>query len=107
MSEVLDRLMAVIEERKNAPGEASYTASLMAGGDLILKKVVEEALETVLAAKVESRERVTAEAGDLVYHLFVLLAMKGITLKDLEDELDKRAGKSGFERKRERTDSGV
>ena len=87
----LSQLETVIAERlKDAP-EGSYTARLAAQGPLkIAQKVGEEGVELALAAVAESGERVTAEAADLVFHLLVLLALRGITLDQLVAELEQR-----------------
>ena len=90
---VLDELFAVIERRRDALPEGSYTASLFThekGENRVLEKLGEEVTETVLAAKDDDRERVVAEAADVVYHLLVLLAMKDVSLADLRAELRKR-----------------
>lgn len=90
------RLWGTIIERVNEPTEGSYTASLIAGGtDSVARKVVEESGEVVLAAKNHENggepERVIEESADLVYHLLVLLAERGLDLADVEHELDRRA----------------
>jgi phosphoribosyl-ATP pyrophosphohydrolase len=91
MSDTLDRLFAIILDRKQNPPPGSYTASLFAAGeDEILKKVGEEAMEVVLAAKGQRDERVIAETADLLYHTLVLLAARGLTLAQVEAELEGR-----------------
>jgi phosphoribosyl-ATP pyrophosphohydrolase len=96
------RLMAVIEDRKAHPSEQSYTSTLLAGGTAkIRKKLVEEAAELFEAAGEPGdagRGHVIRESADLVYHLCVLLADRGITLTDLESELARRFGTSGLGR---------
>jgi len=90
---VLDELFAVIEERRDALPEGSYTASLFThqkGENGVLEKIGEEAIEVVLAAKEGNDEELVGEAADLVYHLLVLLAMKGLSLADLRAELRER-----------------
>jgi phosphoribosyl-ATP pyrophosphohydrolase len=103
----LARLMAVIEDRKAHPSDRSYTSALLAGGAAkIRKKVVEEAAELFEAAgeaDASGREHVIRESADLVYHLFVLLAQRGIALADLENELARRFGTSGLDEKAART----
>ena len=91
MSEILDRLYATIESRKtNAPPD-SYTAKLFAAGENeIVKKVGEEAIEVIVAAKGQSYERVVSEMADLMYHALVLLASRGIAWRAVEDELARR-----------------
>jgi phosphoribosyl-ATP pyrophosphohydrolase len=107
MDEVLKDLAAVIEARKGAPAAESYVASLYAGGiDAILKKVGEEATETVLAAKGGDRSRVVEETADLWFHTMVMLANLGLGPEDVLEELDRRAGQSGLAEKAARTGSG-
>jgi phosphoribosyl-ATP pyrophosphohydrolase len=90
---MLHELFNVIEERKRNPLPGSYTASLLdSGGDEILRKVGEEAVEVLLAGKGESDQRLLEEAADLVYHLFVLLAWRDLSLTDVERELRRRRG---------------
>jgi phosphoribosyl-ATP pyrophosphohydrolase len=91
MSDVLERLFATILDRQVNPRPGSYTAKLLrAGEDEILKKVGEEAMEVILAAKGQGSERLTSEAADLFYHLLVLLVARGLTLADIEAELEQR-----------------
>lgn len=87
----LQKLFSTIASRKkNLPAD-SYTASLFkAGLDKIALKVAEESLEVVHAAQKETKERLTEESVDLIYHLFVLLAEKGINLNDIEKEIIRR-----------------
>lgn len=88
--DILDELFAVILDRKANPKPGSYTATLLAGGDEVLKKVGEEAMEVMLAGKGQSDDRLVAESADLVYHLLVLLASRGLTLDDVREELSRR-----------------
>ena len=91
MSDVLETLFATILDRKANPRAGSYTARLLdAGEDEILKKVGEEAMEVILAAKGQGDERVVSEVADLFYHLLVLLASRDLTLADVEAELVRR-----------------
>jgi phosphoribosyl-ATP pyrophosphohydrolase len=91
MSDVLETLFATILDRKANPHPGSYTAGLLdAGEDEILKKVGEEAMEVILAAKGQGDERVVSEVADLFYHLLVLLASRDLTLSDVEAELVRR-----------------
>lgn len=94
MSEnILEQLWAVIQDRKVHPKPGSYTVSLFEKGENeILKKVGEEAVEVIVAAKGEGDDRVVYEAADLVYHLMVLLAARGLTWQDVEEELRRRFG---------------
>ena len=88
---ILQELYNLILDRKEHPKEGSYTNKLLVGGvDKIGKKVVEEAMETVLAAKNESFADVRFEAADLVYHLLVLLAQQNVAMDDLYAELANR-----------------
>jgi phosphoribosyl-ATP pyrophosphohydrolase len=90
-SDVLRSLSATIRERQAAAPTGSYTAQLLAAGeDEILKKVGEEAMEVILAAKGEGDERLVSEVADLTYHLLVLLASRGLSLDDVEAELARR-----------------
>jgi phosphoribosyl-ATP pyrophosphohydrolase/phosphoribosyl-AMP cyclohydrolase len=87
----LSRLEQVIESRKAAPAEQSYTATLLAAGRLrIAQKVAEEAVELALASVGSGRDQVVAEAADLVYHLLVLLRNEGIELSAVVAELESR-----------------
>lgn len=88
---VLPGLFQVIEDRRENPVEGSYTTLLLdRGQDKILKKVGEEAAETIIASKNDSRGEVIYEMADLWYHCLVLLAWHGISLQELLDELEKR-----------------
>ncbi|MBN1316942.1 MAG: phosphoribosyl-ATP diphosphatase [Anaerolineales bacterium] len=88
---MLHELFATIRDRQQNPTEGSYTAHLLTGGeDRILKKVGEEAMEVILAAKGQGSQRVVEEVADLFYHTLVLLAQQGLDLSDVEDELQQR-----------------
>ncbi len=90
-SNVLSTLFATILDRQAHPRPGSYTVQLLdAGEDEILKKVGEEAVEVILAAKGQRDERLIAEVADLFYHLLVLLAARKLTLADVEAELVRR-----------------
>ena len=91
--DVLAELFAVIESRKETLPEDSYTTRLFThekGENYVLEKLGEEATETVLAAKDDDPEALAAESADYVYHLLVLLSMKGMDIEDLLDELADR-----------------
>lgn len=91
IGEVLDGLAAIVEERRGASAEESYTARLLSGPhDKLLKKIGEEATEVVIAAGAHDRDQLRYEAADLVYHLIVVLAREGLTLDDLAAELAAR-----------------
>jgi len=91
--DVIAELCSVIENRKQAPREGSYTCALLeAGPQKILKKVGEEAAEVVVAGAIESDERLVYETADLIYHLLVMLASKGLAWDDVLAELARRFG---------------
>ena len=101
---VLKQLAAVLEARKGADPESSYVAKLYDKGlDSILKKIGEEATETVMAAKDGVPEKVIYEVADLWFHSMVLLAQQGLGPDDVLKELERRFGLSGLEEKRSRT----
>jgi phosphoribosyl-ATP pyrophosphohydrolase/phosphoribosyl-AMP cyclohydrolase len=88
----VEHLRATIAERRSASPESSYTAKLFAGGvDRIGKKIGEEATEVVIAAKNGSSEELRRESADLLYHLFVLLAERGVDVDEVGEELLRRA----------------
>jgi phosphoribosyl-ATP pyrophosphohydrolase len=100
MNDVLDRLAEVLESRKGADPDSSYVAKLYAKGlDAILKKVGEEATETVMAAKDGVPDKLVYEIADLWFHTLVLLAQQGLGPRQVLDELDRRFGLSGLEEK--------
>lgn len=91
MTDTLRELWEVILDRKAHPRPGSYTASLFRKGENeILKKVGEEAVEVIVAARGEGNERVISEVADLVYHTLVLLAARGLTWEQVEAELRRR-----------------
>ena len=94
--DVLERLAAVIASRRGADPGSSYVAALFAkGDDAILKKIGEEATETVLAGKDGVPGRIASEMADLWFHCLVLLARHGMTPADVLAELARREGTSG------------
>lgn len=94
LGEVLNRLYSVIGLRQCEKPEGSYTTYLFDQGlDKILKKVGEECAETIIAAKNEDRNALVKEASDLLYHLLVLFAERGVALDELRDELLNRSTK--------------
>ena len=96
--DTLARLAAVIAQRRAADPDRSYVARLKAKGlDAMLKKVGEEATETVMAAKDGARERVAAEVADLWFHSMLVLAHFGLQPADVLAELARREGQSGLE----------
>jgi phosphoribosyl-ATP pyrophosphohydrolase len=103
MDDTLHRLARVLEERKSADPAGSYVAGLYAKGlDAILKKIGEEATETVMAAKEGVDDKVVHEVADLWFHSLVLLAHRGLGPKDVLGELERRFGLSGLEEKARR-----
>lgn len=103
MSDILDRLAATLEARKEAAPDSSYVARLYAKGtDAILKKIGEEATETVMAAKDDQPEKIIYEVADLWFHTLVLLAHKGLKPADVLNELARREGLSGLAEKANR-----
>lgn len=107
---VLAELMAVIEDRRDNPPAKSYTTTLLqAGTAKVGGKVLEEAAEVVGAAFEpgdEGREHVVREAADVLYHLFVLMAYRQVTLGQVEAELARRFGMSGLDEKAARSRPG-
>ncbi len=105
--DVLHKLMATICERKEAPADRSYTAKLFAGGlGKIGEKITEEAAEVIEAAAESGdagRAHTIHEAADVIYHLWVLLAYREISLEEVESELGRRFGISGLEEKASRS----
>lgn len=91
--DVIDDLFAVIEDRKTNLPEDSYTASLFThekGENAVLEKLGEESTELILAAKDDDTGELAHESADLLYHLLVLLSMKGMDIDDLRAELARR-----------------
>ena len=97
MNENISALYDVILKRKTEGEEGSYTRYLFEKGtEKILKKVGEECTEVVIASmKENNKEEIVNEIGDLIYHLFVLMADKDISLEDVNAELYRRSGKTG------------
>jgi phosphoribosyl-ATP pyrophosphohydrolase len=100
MGGTLERIAAVIESRKGGDAEKSYVAKLLASGeDAVLKKIGEEATETVLAAKSGDRLHLVRETADLWFHCLVLLARHGLGPADVLAELERREGIPGLDEK--------
>jgi phosphoribosyl-ATP pyrophosphohydrolase len=100
MNDILDRLAETLEARKNADPQSSYVAKLYAKGlDGILKKIGEEAAETIIAAKGGDRGQIVYETADLWFHTLVMLAQAGLHPDDVLNELARREGLSGLEEK--------
>ncbi|WP_293679847.1 phosphoribosyl-ATP diphosphatase [Thiolapillus sp.] len=103
MTDTLQQLAEVLEQRKSAAPDSSYVASLYHKGlDAILKKIGEEATETVMAAKDGDRDKIVYETADLWFHSMVLLAHAGLGPQDVLKELERRFGFSGLEEKASR-----
>jgi phosphoribosyl-ATP pyrophosphohydrolase len=108
MSDILERLAETLEARKTAAPDSSYVAKLYAKGtDAILKKIGEEATETVMAAKDGQAEKIIYEVADLWFHTLVLLAHTGLKPQDVLDELARREGLSGIAEKAARKQDGA
>jgi len=106
MSDILDRLADTIEARKGGDADASYVSRLLARGeDAILKKIGEEATETVMAAKDHDKLRIVGETADLWFHCLVMLAHYGLRPSDVLFELRRREGISGIDEKAARAAS--
>lgn len=101
--DILRRLEAAIAERFAGDPKSSYVASLRAKGlDAVLKKIGEEATETVIAAKSGEREAIVHETADLWFHCLVMLAQQGIGVDAVLAELERREGRSGIDEKNSR-----
>ena len=97
MSDVLNKLAAVLESRKGADPSSSYVASLYAKGlDAILKKIGEEATEAVMAGKDGEPGKIVYEVADLWFHSMIALAHFGLSPADVLAELERRVGLSGL-----------
>jgi len=100
MSDILERLADTIEARKGGDPDTSYVSRLLAdGGDAILKKIGEEATETVMAAKDEDKLRIVRETADLWFHCLIMLSHYGLRPTDVLFELKRREGISGIDEK--------
>jgi phosphoribosyl-ATP pyrophosphohydrolase len=93
---MLNELFVIIEDRKENPVEGSYTNKLLNEGyEKAAQKVGEEAVELIVAAGKQGRQRTVEESADLIYHLFVLLVQQGISLTEVEAELHRRHHRRG------------
>jgi phosphoribosyl-ATP pyrophosphohydrolase len=101
-ADVVARLAAVIESRKDGDAAASYTAKLLADPTLAAKKLGEEAIEAVIAATQGDKGALAAESADLIYHWLVVLAAAGVSLDDVATKLEAREGTSGLAEKASR-----
>lgn len=103
MNDVLSQLAQILEQRKLESAEKSYVASLYSKGlDTILKKIGEEATETVIAAKGGEKQQIVYEMADLWFHCLVLLADQNLGPDDVLQELQRRFGLSGLQEKAQR-----
>ena len=99
----LEHLAATIASRKGADPDSSWTAKLLAAGpEKCAAKFGEEAVEAIIEAVKGDRDRLTAEAADVIYHLLVMLAARDVTLAEVLAELDRREGTSGIAEKNRR-----
>ena len=103
MNDIIQRLTQELEARKSADPQSSYVAKLYSKGmNAILKKVGEEAAETIIAAKDGSQEDLIYETADLWFHTMVMLAQAGLSAEDVLNELARREGLSGLAEKASR-----
>ena len=99
----LHDLAATIEARKGADPDGSWTAKLLSKGpEKCAEKFGEEAIEAVIEAVKGDRARLTSEAADVLFHLLVMCAARGVSLGDIEAELARRQGQSGLAEKASR-----
>lgn len=100
MSDTLEKLAELIEARKTAAADTSYVAGLFEKGmNTILKKVGEEAVETIIAAKEDDDSQLVYETADLWFHTLVMLSARGLGPGDVLKELERRFGLSGLAEK--------
>jgi phosphoribosyl-ATP pyrophosphohydrolase len=108
MNDILLQLSEVLEQRKGADPASSYVAGLYAKGlDAILKKIGEEATETVIAAKGGDAQQIIYETADLWFHTLIMLAQQGLGPQAVLEELQRRFGLSGIEEKSRRGQTGA
>ena len=102
--DMLHRLSETLAARRNADPTTSYTAQLFASGpDSILKKIGEECAELIMAAKDGKRLNIVWESTDVIYHVMVLLALYGLSIEDVSQEMRRREGISGIDEKAARS----
>lgn len=105
--DTLERLAATIRERRTEEAGRSYTRQLLDGGpERCARKLGEEALETVIAGISQDESALVSEAADLLYHLLVLLEVRGVTWESVLSELERRMGTSGLAEKAARASAG-
>lgn len=98
--DILLRLMEVLASRKDADPDSSYVASLYAKGlDSILKKIGEESVETIIAAKSGDKQQIVYETADLWFHCLIMLAQQNLDARLVLEELERRFGVSGIDEK--------
>ena len=103
MSDILTELQSIIEARKNADPNTSWTARLLSKGpEKCAEKFGEEAIEAIIAATQANKAALTHEAADVLYHLMVMLAAHDVTLEDVSAALKKRQTQSGLAEKENR-----
>ena len=103
MNTILKKLTEILEDRKKDDPSKSYTASLYRDGlEAILKKINEEAFETIIAARQGDNKELIHEVADLWFHTLVLMAHKNLSAEDILNELSRREGTSGIEEKESR-----
>ncbi len=106
MSNVIDRVVAVIKDRMENPVEESYVSVLVKKGeDKILQKLGEESVEVILAAKSDDDDALVYELADLLFHSLVLMGTRDIAPERITKELERRFGTSGLAEKRSRTEN--
>lgn len=106
MSDILERLSETLKARKSSAADSSYVAGLYAKGlDAMLKKIAEEAAETIMAAKDGDPKKIVYETADLWFHTLILLASQGLGPQDVLTELARREGVSGLTEKSQREQS--
>jgi len=104
----LEELADIVAARADADPDTSWTAKLLAKGpDKAAEKFGEEAVEAIIEAVKGDRERLTAEAADVLFHLLVMLQARGVALSDVMAELDRRQGTSGIAEKAARGTGGA
>ena len=101
-SDTVERLAAVIENRRGADPAGSWSAKLLADKPLAAKKLAEEAMEAALALVSGQPDDLAAESADLIYHWLVVLAAGGVSLDEVAAKLEAREGTSGVEEKKGR-----
>ena len=108
MEDTLKQLYQTVISRKEQPVEGSYTCYLFEKGlDKILKKVGEECSEVIIAAKNENNDETVMEISDLLYHLMVMMVQQGISVEEVQAELQKRSQKTGNLKQFHQTDKNT